>query len=500
MKPKETINYEGGQAFELTPKNKLVRMTSTYLFKEPKFYGKKDDQLVEINQLVGKIAKKDPQFLLKLAEYLRKEQYLRSISNYLLVAAANQKYLKGTSYIRTYSPQIIKRADELKEVMAMQLENFNKPIPNSLKKGINAAFKNFDEYQFAKYNRQNTNELVTYKDVIMLTHPKHPGNLIKKILDEDLNVPKTWETELSTKGNKPEIWEDLIDKQKIPYMATLRNLRNFLDAEISSKHIKKVADYISNKKAVKYSKQLPFRFLSAYLSIQTHNNPQTYKLLDAVEKACELSYENMPTLSGNTLIACDVSGSMYSPISRKSTVKQYQIGLLLGSAMSKYADGTTFGIFGNTWKPLNKPTSTPIISHVLNALNRMSEVGLSTDGWRVIDWAIKKNIKYDRFMFFSDNQMWCSERSFWGNEYEQENVLLSDDVKEAYEKFKEYKRKINKDAKLYIFDLGGYGKTSFPDEDPSVVGIGGWSDKVLKFIKTFERSPEQQVKYIEDNY
>ena len=37
-----------------------------------------------------------------------------------------------------------------------------------------------------------------------------------------------WETQISLKGNKAEVWEKLIDNKKLPFMAMLRNLRNMI--------------------------------------------------------------------------------------------------------------------------------------------------------------------------------------------------------------------------------------------------------------------------------
>ena len=48
-----------------------------------------------------------------------------------------------------------------------------------------------------------------------------------------LPVPETWETQVSLKGNKAETWQALLDHNKLPFMAMLRNLRNLIKANIS---------------------------------------------------------------------------------------------------------------------------------------------------------------------------------------------------------------------------------------------------------------------------
>ncbi|CAF3851362.1 unnamed protein product [Rotaria magnacalcarata] len=79
-----------------------------------------------------------------------------------------------------------------------------------------------------------------------------------------LPTPETWETQISLKGNKAEVWEKLIDNKKLPFMAMLRNLRNMIKVGISEKHHQWVLKKLQDDGAVMYSRQFPFRFFSAY--------------------------------------------------------------------------------------------------------------------------------------------------------------------------------------------------------------------------------------------
>ena len=51
-------------------------------------------------------------------------------------------------------------------------------------------------------------------------------------------------------------------------MALLRNLRNILLAGVDEEHLDIVCDRLSSEHEVLTSKQLPFRFLSAYLTLK----------------------------------------------------------------------------------------------------------------------------------------------------------------------------------------------------------------------------------------
>ena len=481
----KTQNYEAGESYNLSPKAELLHLTSTCLFREPKFYGRVNLHEEKINKAIKNVASIDPEFILKLANYLRNEQYLRSISTYLLVSASNT--LDCKKFVRQYTPKIIQRADEITEALAMHQEIFKqdgkKAFPNSLKKGIRDTFPKFDEYQFAKYNRKGK---VTFKDAIMLTRPKEPSYIIKKILNDNLQVPYTWETELSAKGNKPEVWEKLIDSGKLPYMATLRNLRNILESNISSEYINQVADYISNPNNVKKSKQLPFRFLSAHKQLQSVSSMDTTKLLDAVEIALEESFKNITYLSGTTFIASDVSGSMsWRAISKHSSIVPREVGLVLSAGLHKFTERGLFGLFAENWKLVQLPKTGSILQNVSMLSN--IDVGGSTNGWKAIRFLNDNNIKVDRIIVFTDCQLYDIDG--WG--YSERSIR---------KELEHYKQNINPNVKTYMFDLTGYGTVNFPESDHSVAEITGWSDKTFKFIELFEKDINAQIKYIENKF
>ena len=119
-------------------------------------------------------------------------------------------------------------------------------LSKQLQKGLQAAFNRFDEYQFAKYNRDTAIKL---RDALFLVHPRAKDDaqqaLFNKIVAGTLQPPYTWETELSTLGQAgfdseeakaaafKAKWEELVDSGKLGYMALLRNLRNIQEAGVS---------------------------------------------------------------------------------------------------------------------------------------------------------------------------------------------------------------------------------------------------------------------------
>jgi hypothetical protein len=103
-----------------------------------------------------------------------------------------------------------------------------------------------------------------------------------------------------------EQWELFIPQ--MGYMALLRNLRNFDDADIPDSFAKTIGEKLSSPYEVKTSKQFPYAFHSAWMNVPS---PRWKKYLD---EAVNLSVPNIPQLDGRNLILVDTSGSMTAPM------------------------------------------------------------------------------------------------------------------------------------------------------------------------------------------
>ncbi|HPH91823.1 MAG TPA: TROVE domain-containing protein [Ferruginibacter sp.] len=483
-KVKETVNYEGAKAFVLTPQLELYTAVATAGLSD-QFYEKAADKMQRMREL---IAKNDAAFVAKLAIYAREQMYLRSIPLVLAVELAKQQ--SGNDVVGKLTNRLVQRADEITELLAYyaianertEVKKLNK-LSKQLQKGLAAAFNKFDEYQFAKYNRDAA---VKLKDALFLVHPKAKDEaqqaLFNKIVKDELQVAYTWETELSALGQQKydtaELkkaavkakWEELIFSNKVGYMATMRNLRNILEAEVSREALEKVCAYIANEKAVANSKQLPFRFLAAYRELKELNNGRVGNVLDALEQAVLYSAANIAGYDDNTkvVIAADVSGSMQKAISAKSKVQNYDIGLMLAMLLKNRCANAITGMFGDTWKVINVPNRN-LLANVLEFHRREGEVGYSTNGHLVIKDLLQRNQVVDKVMVFTDCQLW---NTYNGGE-------SMDTVWKRY-------KKMAPNAKLYLFDLAGYGNTPLNVQRDDVYLVAGWSDKIFNVLNAIE--------------
>lgn len=482
----KTTNRAGGVAYKMSDKAKLVSMVLTSFVNEKKYYG---DNTSEMMNLIAATAKTDPLFLAQLGNYARTEFNMRSVSH--LIAVYLAKYAKGNqrdiqqSITRRYIRETVIRPDDMTEILALYLNKFGKPIPNSLKKGLGDAFAKFDEYQLAKYDRAGK---VTLKDILCVCRP-NPKNddreaLYGRLLADELQVPYTWETELSAKGNNKETWEGLIESGKLGYMALLRNLRNILNADVSTAAFNSVCETLADKNRVIKSRQLPFRFYSAYKEIQNNKNCNS-KLLDALEDATEASLENAPKLTGNTLIAIDSSGSMsWGSTGSKSNISPWNIAAMIGTMATKMCDNFQTVTFDSVLRQKNFSSRNGILATVSN----MGNSGGATHMYLVFDHLHRLGSnKFDRVIILSDNQAYGQLSgegySWYGG---------STDVIHLLSKC----RRDNPNLWVHSIDIEGQGTAQFaPDKRNNF--MFGWSEKMLEFISLAEQSEDTMIKKIE---
>lgn len=490
----DTVNLAGGEAFSLENESKLFQMVSSRLYGEGTYYQSADLQDAQIIGLVQEVGKTNPKFVLQLAAYCRNVLNLRTISQVLLVEASLIKECQP--YVRSFTPVIVRRADELKEVLAYlnskighignggregQNKNNSGSFPMALKKGLRDTFGNFNAYQLAKYN--GGSGTTTLKDVLRLVHPKpkteEQSKIYYDLLHDSLPIPETWETTIPNwkslgYESKKAAWEAIIPK--MGYMALLRNLRNFLEEGVD---VQPVIDKLIDPEQVKRSKQIPFRFLSAYAMI-THANAKNLldrgAVLEAIERAMELSIENVPEIKGDTFSSADNSGSMGSAISEKSTVARSAIANTLQSILYARSRRAIASVFGTEFHTIVL-SKRAIMQNIRTA--QITNTGSSTNGYLTVQYLNRTGTKVDRIVIFTDEEVYGGSLN---------------------EELRKYRRHVNPDVFVYIINVAGYGTSSVNPDNPRTCLINGWSDRFLQYIPIFESEREDvlaQIKTIE---
>lgn len=352
------------------------------------------------DQLIELVPKCQPEDVYEIALAARLEQKLRHTP--LLLAVEMCRYPQHAKYVSRLLPQIITRADMLTDFLALywNRNGSKKTVSHQALKGLAAAFHNFDEYQFAKYDRVTQ---VKIRDVMFLCHPKpcnpEEATLFRKIADRNLAVPDTWEVALSSGEDKKAAWERLISQKRLGALAFLRNLANMRKTGVERSIIEKGFDDLSS------SMLLPFDFLKA-----AKMNPDFKHL---IEPAMLKAAANQPRLCGRTLLIVDVSGSMFSRVSAKSELSRLDCAKAMAILASEVCDD--YEIVCTAGNDITRIGAHEWIQYPIRGFDMMKQIkgtcrrighgGIFTR--QCLEWCKDKfaGMKpFDRIIVFSDSQ------------------------------------------------------------------------------------------------
>jgi 60 kDa SS-A/Ro ribonucleoprotein len=320
--------HEGAVAQKVDAKSELRRTVLTCLLWEDTFYEKGSDIAKRIAALA---AENKSEVVAALAREARSKMQLRHAPLFLTRELARRK---GTGpLVAETLENVIQRADELGEFVALYWKEKKQPLSAGVKRGLARAFTKFDAYQLAKYDRESA---VKLRDVLFLCHAKPKDEaqaaLWKKLVENTLEPPDTWEVALSAGKDKRENFERLLREGKLGGMAVLRNLRLMLASGVDPKRIRERLD-----KGV--ARALPFRFVTA-----ARHAPN---LEDALEKAMLKGIAGLEKLAGSSGLVVDVSGSMNYKLVKKGETTRMDAAAGLAILLREKAEDFSIATFSD---------------------------------------------------------------------------------------------------------------------------------------------------------
>ena len=502
----------GAKAYQYDERFELVSTLLTS-FVEDAYYRKASSSVETLKSLIEAV--KDKDFIAKATLFARNEFNMRSVSH--IMASELASHLSGKEYATKFYSGIVSRPDDMLEITAFHLANKGK-LSNAMRKGFREAFDKFEGYQLAKYRGES--KAVKLVDMVNLVHPKPTQRnevALKQLVADELRNTDTWEAKLTKAGQvatsvtekqaaKKASWEEMIMTQKIGYMALLRNLRNIVEAGVSQEAVNKACAFLTNPKAVRNSKQFPFRFLSAYAEIEKLETPKkgflTFEkdnknsskaaFLKAIKAAINVSINNLPLLEGKTVILTDNSGSMRgdsggsSAISAMSKRTTADIANLFAAMYWSRCDNTVIGLFGDRLLTPTLDRTKGLFENFKTINQTGAKCGPGTEAgiFTMFEQLINQREMVDRIVIFSDMQIGkgCSWYDTKGRR--------GDDFNKLYETY----RKLNPNVAVYSVDLRGYGTTVFKG---NVYKMAGWSDKIFNIMELLEQDKYALITKIE---
>jgi hypothetical protein len=240
-------------------------------------------------------------------------------------------------------------------------------------------------------------------------------------------------------------WESIIPSMGA--MALVRNLRNFDEQGVNDDMAKFVCEQISDKENVRMSRMLPYRMLQAYGAAPSN------RWAWALDKALDASCQNIPKLSGKTLVLVDTSGSMTGRVSSNSSIACMEVGALIGVALAARGNDVDLWGFATGQFHFSLKKGGSVLKQTEAFCKKAGSVGHGTETVGAIQAAFQPG-KHKRVVIVTDGQAFYSSRG-----------SVSDVVP--------------KDVPLFGYTLGGYGKSSIDTSKPNRYEIGGFSDAMF---------------------
>jgi 60 kDa SS-A/Ro ribonucleoprotein len=449
----KVLNHEGALVPLQSDEIELRRAVMSTLLGEDTYY--EDGQSIK-DRIAALVTKVPAPKVSRIAVQARNEMHLRHAP--LFIAREMARHKTHRPFVSETLRNIVNRADEPAEFLAMYYKDGKQPLANSVKSGLRSAFKKFNRYQLAKYNRSGT---VSLRDVMFLVHPK-PDNEEQaetwKMLAEDrLPTPDTWEVELSRNDgvSKKDKWTRFLKERKLGALALLRNLRNMTEAGVDTSLI---VDALNDADV---SQVLPFRFIAANRA----SNGIFARHLDTL--LLKNLRESKIRLRGRTVVLIDVSGSMDAGLSGKSDLTRMDAAAALGVVVSELSDACDVYTFSNRVVRVNDARG---LSGINNIINSQSHGG--TELAKAVR-EIQSIGNYDRLVIVTDEQ-----------------AQDADEFKQRGDNKKNYV--IN--VAPYRSGVGvSYTEGVSNGAVPNWVAINGFSEAVVSYISAMESLSNEQV-------
>jgi hypothetical protein len=438
------VTHEGTPAHRLTPEQELRRTVMACLLWEDQFYEDGVEIAGRIRELVPKVK---AETVAAIAVEARAKMKLRHAP--LLLVREMARLATHRALVSDTLAQVIQRADELAEFVAIYWKDGRIPLSAQVKKGLAAAFPKFDEYALAKYNRPGPIKL---RDVLFLAHAKPrdsaQAEVWKRLVEGRLTTPDTWEVSLSSGADKRAAWERLLGERKLGALALLRNLRNMRDAGGKDSLV------IDALQSMKTDRVLPFRFIAA-----ARYAP---KLEAELERAMFQSLAGQANLPGTTALVIDTSPSMWMErLSGRSEMDRFEAAAGLAILLREIAERVNVYAFNE--KAYEVP---PRRGFALRDALAATKNGWSRGGLAV---AAANRDGYDRIIVITDGQWhYSGTTALDAKEGDPQVVSPKPLTERAYMvNVASYKNGV------------GYGRW---------MQVDGWSDAILEYIREAERT------------
>jgi len=270
----------------------------------------------------------------------------------------------------------------------------------------------------------------------------------------------------------PAIWSSLLDDMGMT--ALVRNLGKLSSTGVATTKGDVIIRMLTDQKRITESRLHPFAVLVALKTYSTGKSdlgsstwPVNSCITIALSTTFRMAFGNVERTGKRIMIALDVSGSMSGAMCSGSTVVNCREGSAAMAMVTLHAEGdanTQIYAFTTTFKDMNgriKPGMT-----VQEAMRATDDIFGGTDCALPMTEAIKKNLKIDAFIVYTDSET-------YGPTIHPQVAL------------EQYRKHSGIDAKLIVVGMASNCLSIADHKDPNTLNLAGFDTSTPNIISMF---------------
>ena len=450
---RQVKNNAGGYVYKLEPLDVVRRFL--ILGVEGNTFYKSGKALARENaQTILSVAKAHPKELVDLIVEVSVNGLAPKQDATLFALAAASSVPEAFPYVRDAFRNVVRTGTHLFTFVgyASQFRGWGRGFRDMVASWYTEANESALGYQVVKYRQRNG---YTHRDVLRLSHPKtnNPdrNNLlayaaekscradalpesvrgylkvadssdIEKIVAAIYEYNLSWEMIPSSALNDARVWQAFI-KNGMPLGALLRQLPKItrVGALDDAGVLRIVLSQLKDKERIEKARIHPF---SVLIALRTYAEGRSFrgssswvphvKIVDALDEMFYLAFKNVEPANKRTMIALDVSGSMWWNENDDPVTPAEAAVAMSMITLATEEDVTTVAFSGSVgWGDASlgakalKPLALSARQRLDDAVNSVRGLPMtSTDCAAPILYALHKKIEIDTFIVYTDNETW----------------------------------------------------------------------------------------------
>lgn len=511
------LNEAGGRAYKLESRAALAQLAATGTLNQT-FY---QDAQVQLQQVLDIAAEVEPEFIAKTAVYARQYAYMKDMPVVLLALLSQ----RDAALFKQVFPLVVDNGKQLRNFVQVMRSGVigRKSLGTMPKRMVNDWLLAASDKQLLAASIGNEPSLA---DVLKMTHPKPatpaqeaffayvlgreyqadalPANVqaLEKfragVTTEVPDVPDVPMQLLTSLQLTAEQWAEVARNGS--WQMLRMNLNTLLRHgvfEIAGMP-EVVAAKLVDENAIAKSRVLPYQLMMAWAAVDDAV-PGVVK--QALEQAMQYALVNVPKLSGNVVVAIDVSGSMSSAVTgyrqgATSKLRCVDAAALFASALKQVNPQIRLMPFDTEVRYLPEQRALGLTDKIRELFTGKERTvlelakllagmcGGGTDCSKPLRKLNQESAEVDLVIYFSDNESWADQLP----NHRRSTGMMS--------QWGELKQR-NPNARLVCVDVQPYVTTQMP-ERVDVMNIGGFGDDVFRLIDLFAKGELHAEHWVND--